>query len=64
MVSALDADGDGKTSTTDLNVFGEYITNSFTLTEAQKKAMKFYLPFQLLCKLGVPKANSVWLSLT
>ena len=34
-----DADGDGKTSTTDLSEFGEYLTNSFTLTEAQKKAM-------------------------
>ena len=34
-----DSDGDGKVSTTDLNEFEAYLTDSFTLTEAKKKAM-------------------------
>ena len=34
-----DVDGDAKTSTSDINEFEAYLTNSFTLTDAQKKAM-------------------------
>ena len=34
-----DVDGDAKTATSDINEFEAYLTSSFTLSEAQKKAM-------------------------
>ena len=34
-----DVDGDSKTATSDINEFEAYLTSSFALSEAQKKAM-------------------------